>query len=107
VSEDVTQLVIPDLADEPDPHAERCQAGGRVGSRTARDLDGRTHVGVDLVGGRLVDQLHRTTDHAVVVQERLIGAGEHVDDGVADGDHLEVLAGHGCLPGAHNRDRRC
>ena len=49
--------------------------------------------------------MHRALDHAVALEEGLVGVGQHVDDGVADGDDIEGLGGHGGLRRARNGTR--
>ena len=54
------------------------------------------------LGPLAVDQRHRSLREAVALEERVVGLGEHVDDGVADGEDV----GHGAryrAPGSVDR----
>ena len=50
-----------------------------------------------------VDQRHRALDELVLVEERVVGVGDHVDEGVADAD--DVVAS-GMPRGTLRRDAR-
>ena len=102
VREHVAELVVGHLADERDLPAERGQTGGGVGGRPPRGLDPGAHVGVEQAGRVLVHQLHRALDHAVASEEVVVGAGEHVDDRVADHHDVEGIG-----PGRRRSWARC
>ena len=85
------ELVVLDLADEGGAAAEAGDADDGVGRRAAGAFHRRPHGLIDLLGARLVDQRHGALVHAVRDQEIVLGAGDHVDDGVADAEH--VVAG--------------
>ena len=44
---------------------------------------------------RLVDQLHGALAHLLRGEEIVVGARDHVDDGVADAENVETSCGHG------------
>ena len=96
VREHRAELVLRDLADEAGLAAERGDAGHRVGHRSAGDLHGRPHGLIEL-GDRLgIDQLHGAFAAAVLRQERVVAAGDDIDDRIADADDVVML--HGWLP---------
>ena len=100
VREDLAELVVGDLADEPAFAAERGDAGDRIGSRAAGDLHARAHLGVERVGflGR-EHELHRALGDADLFDERVVCGGEDVDDGIADRDDVIGWVGQGELSG--------
>ena len=59
-------------------------ADGGVRGRAARDLGGRTHLGVDLVGAGRVDHRHRAGLDPGAGDEVVVGVREHVDERVAE-----------------------
>ena len=82
------------LPTKPTRPPERGQPGGGVGRRAARRLDGRRPCrrrGRCAVGSSISCIEPLTMPWSA--RKRLVGVGEHVDDGVADGDHVEGLAG--------------
>ena len=91
MGEGAAELVVLDLADEGRAGAEARDADDGVGGRAARTFHRRAHRGVDRLRARLVDQRHGALVHALRDQEIVLGAGDHVDDGVADAEH--VVAG--------------
>ena len=46
-------------------------------------------------GARLVDELHRALMHVLAGEERLVGSGDDVDDGVADRENVDRGVVHG------------
>ena len=84
VPEGASEQVVADLADIGRPAAEGGDAGDRVGGGAARGFDRRTHVRVERLGPRLVDQHHRALGDAVPGEERIVGGGDDIDDGIAD-----------------------
>ena len=94
--EDGAQLVVADLADEGRAAAEGGQAGDGVGRRAARTLDAGPHVPVQRIGSLGVHQGHGALGQPVAFQEPVVCMGQHVDDGVADSDHVEAGLCHGC-----------
>ena len=45
-------------------------------------------------GTRFVDQRHRPLGHLLRGEERLVGAHQHVEDGVADSENVVCYRGH-------------
>ncbi len=68
MSEDGAQLILLDLAEIGGLAAEGRNAGGGVAGRPAGDLDRLPHVGIELFGARLVDQVHRALDQPMPVR---------------------------------------
>ncbi len=111
--EDLAELVIRHLAEEPDPGAERRRHRAGVAGRTARAFDTRPHLAVERIRFIRADQPHAALRQAARIEEFLIGAGEHIDDGVADADDVEGRLAHGLVdlsrvpsgrpPGSHAR----
>ena len=102
MGEDAAQLVVAHLADEARAAAQRGDADHGVGGRTAGNLHAGAHVAIDRPGARLVDERHAALRHGVPVEKGFLGTGDHVDDGIAEADHIELLGGHGS---AFLRDR--
>ena len=94
VGEDLPELVVGDLADEGGLEPERGQARDRVRRRTAAELASRPHGFVKLGGLGFVDQPHRPLGHADARHELVAGIGDHVDDGVADGENVKAMLAH-------------
>ena len=88
VPEHLAELVVADLADVRRPPAEAGDAAHRVGRRPAAHLDRRAERAVELEGPLGVDQRHRALDELVLVEERVVGVGDHVDERVADADDV-------------------
>ena len=89
--EGAAEVVVLDLADESRARTERGHADNSIRGRAAGRLDGRAHRVVDRLRARLVDQRHRAFAHALLEQKILLGAGNDVDDRIADTEH--VVAG--------------
>ena len=90
VPEHAAEFVVAHLADEGRARAEARHPDDGVRRRAARDLDRRSHGVVDRRRARLVDQRHAALVHALLDQEVVVGAREHIDDGVADAEHVET-----------------
>ena len=77
--------------------------GHRVAGRPARGLDRRPHDPVERLGAFGVDQGHRPLDQRLLLEECLVGMGDHVDNGVADADDVDGgfthARGHGLWRG--------
>src|SRR5262249_60586940 len=84
VGEHLPERVVAHLADEARARAEAGDAVDRVRGRTARRLDRRSPSLVDVLRTLLVYQRHGTFVHALTNEEVILGAGDHVDDGIAD-----------------------
>jgi len=89
------ELVVAHFADEPGPAAQRCDAGGGAGRRTARGLDGRAHRSIDRRRFRRIDELHGTFGHAMRGQEGVIFVGEDIDNRIAQRNDINRVIGHG------------
>ena len=68
-------------------------AGQGVGRRAAGGFQAGAAGRVELLGPGLIDQGHRALGELVGVEKAVIGLDEHIDDGVADRDNIERLAG--------------
>ena len=88
------ELVGRDLADEARAAAERRDARRGVAGRSAADLMRRAHVRIEPLRFLGVDQPHRPLDQALRVEELVGRVGDHVDDGIADAQHVEAGVGH-------------
>jgi hypothetical protein len=97
VGEGRAQLVVLDLADEGGAGAESGDADNGIGGRTAGNLDRRTHGVIDLRGARLVDQRHAALAHVVRDEKCVIGAGDDVDNGIAEAENVVANGGHGAF----------
>ena len=93
VAEHLAELVVADLADVGGPAAEAGDAAHRVGRRAAAHLDRRPERPVQVDGPVGVDQRHRALDELVLAEERVVGVGDDVDEGVADADDVVASAG--------------
>ena len=49
---------------------------------------------IDRLRARLVDQRHAALVHALLDEEIVLGAGDHIDDGVADAENVVLEVGH-------------
>ena len=98
VPEDGAELVVLGLADEGAAAAQGSDRGDGVGGGTAGNLDRRPHRRVQRFGLIGVDQRHRALVQAVPQDEVVVFLREHVDDGVADSDHVVETIGHGWSP---------
>ena len=92
---DLAQQVVADLADVAGLAAERRDAGDGIAGRAAGSLDAGAHGAVDRLGARLVDQRHRALVHRLGGEEGVVGLADHVDDGIADADDVELSGRHG------------
>ena len=99
VAVEIADLVVLDLADIGGTRAEIGDADNGVGGRAAGHFRGRAHVAVDRRRARLVDQRHAALGHAVVGQKLLVGAHQHVEDRIADPEHVVFCLGHLPCPG--------
>jgi hypothetical protein len=94
VAVDVAELVARHLADEGGAAAERGEARGRVAGRSAAEFAPRPHRAVEPLRFGLVDQAHRALGQALLGQEGVSGIGNHVDDGIADRQHINGFFVH-------------
>ena len=105
VAVEIAELVGSDLADEAGASPERSNSGGGVPRRTAADLVCRTHVRIEPLGLRGVDQPHRALGQAFRVQEAVGRVGDHIDDRIADAQHVEAQVRHE-ISGKHGKAAR-
>ena len=91
------ELVGLDLADESCACAEARHSDDGVRRRAARHLHRRTHGVVNPRRLRLVDQLHGSFAHLLLGEKVVVGARDHVDNGVADAENVETSGGHDFL----------
>ena len=89
VAEHPAQQIVAHLADIGAVAAERGDPGHRVAGRPARGLDRRPHDPIERLGAFGVDQGHRPLDQRLLLEERLVGMGDHVDNGIADADDVD------------------
>lgn len=89
MSENAAKLVVRHLADKATFAAQRCEPCKRVRCRATRNLKTRAHIEVKLFGLLSVDQLHAALGERVAGDEGVIFLGDHIDNGVADGDNVE------------------
>src|SRR6185436_3908156 len=75
------------------PTARRNPRDG-VPRRSARGFLAGTHVAVQPLSRLGVDEVHRALRQLVLVEERIVGLGDHVDDGVADRGDIELRGAH-------------
>src|SRR6476646_7318121 len=94
VSEDAAEIIVLDLADKGRLRAEARDADDGVCRRPTRTFHCRAHCGVDCLRARLIDQSHRTLVHALRDQEIVLGAGDDVNDSVADTKYIVAGCGH-------------
>ncbi len=93
--EDVAERIGCHLADEAGAAAKARDAGRGVGSAAARDLALVVGHAVVEVGRTLrIDQMHDALVHALALQELRIDRGDHIDDRIADGEHVELCVSH-------------
>ena len=97
MSERAAEVVLLDLADEGRARAERGHADNSIRGRPAGHLDRRSHRVVDRLRAGFIDQRHRAFAHVVLEQKILLGAGNDVDDRIADTEHVVAGGWHGKL----------
>ena len=95
MAEDLPERIVLDLADKGRARPETCGADNGVRGRPSGHFDRRSHRLIQRAGLRLVDQGHGALAHRVTGEEVVLGAGDDVDDGVADAEHVEAEGGHG------------
>ena len=89
----MAELIIGDLADKAATLAERGHSRQCVRRRTARHFDRGSHCRVKPFGLFGVDQPHRPLGQTFGSDQRIVGASDDVDNGVADGDNVETGGG--------------
>ena len=94
-------VIVPHLADIAGGAAEPRHAHHRVGGGAAADLDRLAHARAECLGTLGVDQSHRALRQVLFGEQRVIGLGHGIDDGVADPDDIQ-LRPHSTLPHRDN-----
>ena len=94
VAEYLAQQIVAHLADIGAPAAERGDPGHRVAGRSARSLDRRPHDPIERLGPFGVDQGHGPLDQRLLCEKRLVGAGDHIDNRIADAEDIDRSLGH-------------
>ena len=97
------ERIILDLAHERRACAETRRAHDGIRRRAPGNLHRLTHGAVDLLRARLVDQRHAAFVHTVAEEKVVLGAGDHIDNRVADAENVVAGACHEyllskCLP---------
>ena len=82
---DLAQLILGDLPDELAFRAEHRETGQGIGRRAAADFLPRSHLVVERDGTIGIDQGHAALGQVLFGDEIVGRAGEHIDDGIADG----------------------
>ena len=86
------QRIVAHPPDKGGAQAKIAQARQRVGDRPARRLGPVAHRGIERLGPVAFDQLHDALGDAHVIEERLLGLAQDIDDGIADADDLVAHA---------------
>ena len=94
MAEYLSQLVVGKLPDETGAESERRQPRDGIGRRSSAQLPRRAHRLVQPRRLGFVDQPHRSLRRALGGDELVAGVGNHVDDGIADREHVEAVCGH-------------
>ena len=106
VREDPAEPIVPHLADIGAAAAQGRDPGDGVGDRTARHLDAGPHLAIERFGARRIDERRGALDQALRRKKTVIGAGQHVDHGVADAEHVDLGSGHFFSSGGGKRGAR-
>ena len=88
------ESVVLDLADESGTRSEGGEANDGIGRRATGHFQGRAHGVIDRLRTRLVDQRHRAFVHALLEQKIFFGAGDDIDDRIADAENVETSSWH-------------
>ena len=106
VGKDLAQLVVGHLADEGALRPQRSQARQGIGGGTARNLARGAHRVVQCLRPFGIDQGHAATGQAELVDQVVGARCHHVDDGIADRDHVGGRCSHGrsLSPGGNGND---
>ena len=95
MAERLTQPIIRDLAKIANLRTKPCCHCTSVGRRPAAAFNAWAHGGVNrlcLVGA---DQRHAALGHAMFCQEGILGARQHIHNGIADAKNIKAWGGHG------------
>ena len=93
MAEHLAKLITRNLPDKRALQAKRGKASERVGRRPARQFARRGHGFVKFVSPRFVDQRHPAAIELEFVDQLLLARSNHIDHGIADGDH--IITGRG------------
>ena len=88
----VAELVVRDLADEGGVEAQRGRARHGVGRRAAADFARRAHRRIEIVGLARSSAAASSPSQAALLEERIVGGRDHVDDRIADRQDVEAGA---------------
>jgi len=97
VTEHLPEFVGAHLADVSAEATETRHTTDGVGGRTAAHFDGRSEGAIQVERSVGVDEGHRTLGQSLTFDERVVGVGDHVDEGVSDPDDVEtrtISTGH-------------
>ena len=94
MGEGTSGLVILDLADEGGTDTEGRETDDRIGGRPAADHRGRSHVGVKLLGARLVDEHHGALVQVLTGQKVIVSTGDQIDNRIANPKDVETAFAH-------------
>ena len=81
---DAAQLIGLHLAEIGGLAAEGGHTRRGISRRAAGDFNGRPHAGIERFGARLIDQVHRAFDQAIILHKGVIHLGNHIDNGIAN-----------------------
>ena len=104
--EHAAQHIFADLADITRGAAHQRQPDHGVGGGATRNLNADTHGAIQRIGLLGVDQRHRALVQRVLDEKRIFGMGDHIDDRIADADHVQTCLRHIFSP-IHPRFGRC
>ena len=93
MAEHLTQVVVVDLPEICRLSTKAGHPTHRVRRRTSAHLHRRSKCVVQLLRTIGVDQIHPALDQAVLFEKRVGRVRDHVDESIADTDHIEPLVG--------------
>ena len=93
MDEGAAEGIVGHPSEEGHPSSQTGHTGGGVGPRTPGSLGAGTHRCVDGLRTLIVDQDHGPLDQTQTGEIVVSGEGEHIDEGVAQHDHVQSGAG--------------
>ena len=102
---DFAELIIGDLPDKATSAAKGGHAGNGVCRRPAADFMSGAHFRVEGVCARGIDQLHSAFGQAFGDDEIVFGGGDDINNGIADGNNIQLGIGHRKSPDDKNEPR--